>query len=30
MGCHADKTAQERGYRAKRRVGLDGVPEGWE
>lgn len=28
--CHADKTAREQGYRVKRAVGVDGIPEGWK
>ncbi|WP_341772584.1 HNH endonuclease [Burkholderia ambifaria] len=27
--CHDDKTNADQGYKVRRRVGLDGVPEGW-
>lgn len=28
--CHVDKTNRDNGYRVKRRVGADGIPEGWQ
>ena len=27
--CHEDKTARDQGYKVKRRVGVNGIPEGW-
>lgn len=27
--CHVDKTNKDNGYKVKRRVGLDGIPDGW-
>ncbi|MCO8580353.1 HNH endonuclease [Burkholderia multivorans] len=27
--CHDDKTNADQGYRVRRRVGVDGLPEGW-
>jgi 5-methylcytosine-specific restriction enzyme A len=28
--CHAEKSARERGAKPRRRVGVDGAPEGWK
>ncbi|WP_306674693.1 HNH endonuclease [Burkholderia cepacia] len=27
--CHDDKTNADQGYKVRRRVGFDGMPEGW-
>ena len=27
--CHDDKTNTDQGYKVRRRVGVDGIPEGW-
>lgn len=27
--CHVDKTNTDRGFKVKRKVGVDGIPEGW-
>jgi 5-methylcytosine-specific restriction enzyme A len=29
LDCHKTKTAQDLGYKIKRQVGIDGIPEGW-
>lgn len=28
--CHVDKTNQDNGFKVRRRVGVDGIPDGWK